>query len=280
MIYTPMRYPGGKAKLFPLISSIIQENFQAPLNYVEPYAGGAGLALALLFQLNISQIFINDLNRSIYGFWYSILNNTNDFIEKIIKTDVTIDEWHKQKEIQKEKETTDLLTLGFSTFFLNRTNRSGILNGGVIGGLDQRRAWKVDARFNKPALISRIRMIAEKRASIQIFNMDACDFLDHLESKDMKDVLYYLDPPYVKEGTRLYQSKYEEQDHRFVEKKVSELRSKWIVSYDCNDLIEEIYSGYPHITYSLDYSAQRRKKGQEFMAFSHNIKIPAHLILQ
>ena len=153
---TPLRYPGGKSRITGFISKIIKDNNIVDGNYVEPFAGGCGVALNLLLTGIVKDIYINDKDRSIYAFWYSILNNCDEFIEKINSVDISVEEWKKQQEIQKNKENCDLFELGFSTFFLNRTNRSGIIKGGIIGGLQQKGPWKLDVRFNKKKLVEKI----------------------------------------------------------------------------------------------------------------------------
>lgn len=276
-VFTPLRYPGGKSKLHDLFVLIINNNFSHSVSYAEPYAGGAGLALLLLFNGNVKNIYINDINKSIFAFWHSVLYETDSLIEMIKDVPVTIETWHMQKEIQLHKEDANLLGLGFSTFFLNRTNRSGILKGGVIGGKKQNGDWKLDERFNKPKLIKRIEKIAERKDSINITNMDACDFLDFMDCNKIRNLFYYLDPPYIKKGSGLYEDYYSEEDHRLLAKRIAKLKQKWIVSYDAHNLALEIYKKYNRMTYALNYSAQEIKKGEEFMAFSPKIQVPIQI---
>jgi DNA adenine methylase len=162
MFYSPLRYPGGKNKLSAFIAKIcIDNNING--HYIEPYSGGASVALFLLIEGFVDKITINDRDRSIYAFWHSVLNKTNELCELIEKAELTISEWKKQKNIQTNKKTVDLLTLGFSTFYLNRTNRSGIINGGVMGGVEQNGKYLMNCRFNKNELIQRIRLIAKHK---------------------------------------------------------------------------------------------------------------------
>lgn len=267
-----------KTKLKKLIILLLSNNSQPKCTYAEPYAGGAGLALSLLADGVVSSIYINDINRSIYAFWYSILEETEKFIQRIYETPVSTDEWYKQMEVQTYKDKCDLLTLGFSTFFLNRTNRSGILKGGMIGGKKQSGTWKLDARFNKEDLIQRIKLIASRKNVIHVSNLDACIFLDYMKSKRLHNIFYYLDPPYISQGRRLYENFYTEEDHRAVAKRVAKLKAKWIVSYDEHDLAAELYGKYNRMSYSLNYSAQEKRQGREFMAFSHRISIPDEIV--
>jgi DNA adenine methylase len=174
---SPLRYPGGKSCLYDLISHILRLNNLERGNYIEPYAGGCGLALSLLYGGHVADIHINDIDPTIWAFWHCVLNETDALAEKIAKTPVTVDEWRKQQKIIRKKDKTNFISLGFSTFFLNRTNRSGVIeSGGVIGGLTQTGNYKIDCRYNKEDLIRRIRRIRKYKDRIHLTNMDAVNF--------------------------------------------------------------------------------------------------------
>ncbi|GHV41602.1 DNA methyltransferase [Synergistales bacterium] len=267
--YTPLRYPGGKRKLYELVRDIIKFNRLEKCAYVEPYAGGAGLALSLLFNDVVGSIYLNDFSRPLFAFWDSVLNHTGKFCDLIENTPVTMDEWYKQKAIQDNSRSAMLLKLGFSTFFLNRTNRSGILKGGVVGGKKQDGAWKLDARFSKKNLIKRIKDIAAYRGQIFIENMDAQDYLKAIVTRlNTHASLIYFDPPYYEKGAALYDNFYNKEDHASVAKDIQALPFHWIVSYDNQPEIQYLYQSYEAITYSFYYTAQNKKPGSEFMTIS------------
>ncbi|TBM14744.1 DNA adenine methylase [Hafnia paralvei] len=272
---TPLRYPGGKGKLLPFINNLLTLNGMQSIHYAEPYAGGAGLALNLLFKNLSSEIYLNDINPAVHAFWHSVLNESESLCNLISQTEVTIDEWHKQKKIISTPYEQDTLSLGFATFFLNRTNRSGILKGGVIGGKKQDGKWKLDARFNKDDLIKRIIRIASQKEHIHLSNMDASDFLDLVVKNLPSNSLTYLDPPYFIKGKGLYENHYELNDHAHIAKKVTnELSTPWIVSYDNVAEINEMYAASKNLMYGINYSAQHRYIGSEIMYFSESLKIP------
>ena len=174
---TPLRYPGGKQKIAPFIVEILEENDLVGGQYVEPYAGGAGVAIELLLRDVVSHIHLNDSCPAVFSFWHSILNETEEFCRRISRTPLNIDMWKKQREIFVNSKSADRLDLGFAMFYLNRCNHSGILSGGVIGGLNQNGKWKMDARFPRNELIRRIEAIAEKKRYIHLRNWDAERFI-------------------------------------------------------------------------------------------------------
>lgn len=272
--FTPLRYPGGKGKLAEYIKAIIKENGLVGGIYVEPYAGGAAVAIELLLLDYVDEIHINDLNRSVYAFWHQVLNNADTLIERIQATTVNMDEWFMQKKIQVDPNA-GLEDLAFSTFFLNRCNRSGILKGGVIGGKEQTGHWKLDARFNKDDLINRIRRISRHSDRITLHNRDAGQLVSQLSKELPAKALFYLDPPYYVKGKGLYDSFYLHDDHVQVSQIVRRLKKqKWIVSYDDVPEINRMYSECSAIRYRLSYSAQTREQGGEVMFFSSSLAIP------
>lgn len=273
MTYSPLRYPGGKNRLAPFIGKICSDN-GLNYHYVEPYSGGASVALFLLFENFVNQITINDKDRSIFAFWNAVLNQTDAICEMIDNTPITIDEWKKQKEIQSKKDCADLLELGFSTLFLNRTNRSGIIKAGVIGGYSQEGNYKLDCRFNKEDLIKRINKIAERKGNISLYNDDALVLMDRIiEKNDNLDrTLFYFDPPYYEKGSSLYMNYYKKSHHQIVSEKIKNLINvKWLVSYDDNPVIKELYADCTTLEYSLIHTAAQAKEGSELLFFSPGI---------
>jgi len=272
---TPLRYPGGKSKLAPFIKLVMEENSLLDGHYVELFAGGAGIAFALLFSEYALHVHINDLNNSLYAFWYSVLEDTEELCRLVYDTPVTMKEWRHQRSIQAHPDDYSKLSLGFSTFFMNRTNRSGIITAGVIGGQTQKGKWKLDARYNKSDLIARIKRIASYKNRISLYNEDASYFIINTLPSLPRKALVYLDPPYYHKGQELYENHYQHDDHAELAKLVSsKIKQSWLVSYDNVPEFSELYYKYPQIDYKLSYSAQERYKGSELLVFSSRLIIP------
>jgi DNA adenine methylase len=262
MFYSPLRYPGGKSKLTAFVVETLKLNELEGGAYIEPFAGGCAIAWYLLLEGHVSKIFINDLNPSIHAFWYSVLNKTEELCLLIETTSVTIDEWHRQRGIQLSDKPS-LLDLGFSTFFLNRTNRSGIIKAGVIGGLQQDGNYKLDCRYNKESLIKKIRAISEKRHDVILTNLDASQFIDEYVPDIPYKCLLNIDPPYYVEGKGLYQNFFLHDDHYRLYKSVKKLEQPWIVTYDNTPEINSIYAEFYPDVFGLTYTAQTKRKGSE-----------------
>lgn len=277
--HTPLRYPGGKTRLTPYVTEIFTENSLVDGHYIEPYAGGAGLAISLLVNGYARYIHLNDLDPSIYAIWHSILNKTESLCRYINDVNVNINEWEKQKQIQKEKDSADLLSLGISALFLNRTNRSGIISGGVIGGKKQNGNYKIDARFNKKTLIKKIKLIAFYKSRISIYDDDAIQFIKNTVSQLPQKSLVNLDPPYYVKGQALYQNSYTHKDHKSISKAIQTLRQYWIITYDNIDPIRRLYSQFTHIEYKLSYSVQNKYRGEEILIADPRLKLPTREML-
>ncbi|WP_142784573.1 DNA adenine methylase [Changchengzhania lutea] len=275
MFYSPLRYPGGKNKLSVFIAKIcIDNNING--HYVEPYSGGASVALFLLIEGFVNRITINDRDRSIYAFWHSVLNKTNQLCKLIENAELSIEEWRRQKEVQTNKKTANLLELGFSTFYLNRTNRSGIINAGVMGGVLQNGNYLIDCRFNKLDLIERIRKIAKYKKSIRLYKKDAIKLIDKIQNEAMNDnVVFYFDPPYYLKASTLYMNHYQDKNHKKVSDKIKSIQNiKWIVSYDNVPEIQNLYSECNRKEFSFKHTAYEIREGKEILFFSENIKQP------
>lgn len=279
--YSPLRYPGGKTRLAPFIKSLIEENDLADggIDYVEPYAGGAGVALSLLFDGYVSSITINDIDRSIYAFWRSVVRESDRFCEKITETKVNVKTWRRERETYRDKKNADIFDLGFATFFLNRTNVSGILHGGgVIGGQKQNGSCKIDARFKRDDLIKKIQKIGERAGAIKVRRYDSLKLLQKIANskRNGRKKFVYLDPPYVAKSKNLYFNSYKEENHLeladFVQKKLPGDIS-WVTSYDDAPLILRAYGRCKKPLYWRHrYSTSQNPNVKEVIFLSRNLR--------
>lgn len=272
---SPLRYPGGKACLYDLAILFMRVNGLSQRNYVEPYSGGCGLALSLLFSGHVTQVHLNDLDRSVWAFWKATLDRTDDLVDRIESTAITVAEWELQRSVQAHKADADVVDLGFSTFFLNRTNRSGIIHsGGIIGGKSQDGPWKMDCRFNKGDLIKRIRRVAQYRNRIALYNEDAEVFLDRLGDTIPDTSVVYIDPPYHDKGSQLYRNSYRHDDHARIARRLASLDAPWFMTYDNVAPIRALYDNYPHVELDIGYSVQTKRRGSELLVAARQLRLP------
>lgn len=267
MNYSPLRYPGGKSKLYKLVKYMIKK-INDKIVYIEPFVGGAGLALSLLFNNDVESIIINDYDKGIYSFWRAILTETDKFVKMIEETPITINEWKRQKEIFNKNNKKYSVELGFATFYLNRTNRSGIIKAGPIGGYEQSGKYKLDCRFNKIELVKRILKIASNKKKIKLYNYDIKTFMKKVLPKYENRFTYY-DPPYYEKGEELYKNYLTHEDHVLIADLIKNDFSNWLVTYDNSPEIEKLYDIYKINRYLLNYSVANSGKAEELI-FSSN----------
>ncbi len=270
---SPLRYPGGKGKVANFFKLLLLENDLIGCEYVEPYAGGASVALSLLFEEYASHIHINDLDRGVHAFWKAVLEQPEALCRRIRDTRPGLGEWDRQRKIQRATEL-DELDLAFSTFFLNRTNRSGIIDGGIVGGREQKGEWKIDARWRPEDSIARIEKIARFSSRITLTGLDTASYLQEI-LPDINGAFLYLDPPYYKKGKGLYTNFYEHDDHKQIAGLVGDLKQPWVVSYDADPRIEALYAkAASRLDYGLRYTARKSTEGNEVMFFGEGLRIP------
>lgn len=262
---SPLRYPGGKTRLTPFITSLLQNAGLTGGTYAEPYAGGAGVALSLLFGEYVDEIFINDLSAPIAAFWRVCLEENAELVRFIETIPLTLDEWQRQRAALMN-EPPGSIAQGLAAFYLNRTNRSGIIRtGGVIGGLEQNGKWTISARFPREELVRRVKRVAAFQSRVHLSSLDALEFVGGYASTAGRRSLLYLDPPYYHRAANLYDHSYQHEDHEQVARAVRALSTPWLVTYDDCEEIREIYGRHGAVSFELPYSAARKRRGSELV---------------
>jgi DNA adenine methylase len=232
------------------------------------------LALRLLGHGFVSRIELNDIDPAIHSFWTSLLRQPEELSRLVCDTPVTVEEWRRQRAIYSHGFQGDHLELGFATLFLNRTSRSGILDGsGPIGGYAQAGFWRINARYDAKKLIDQIECLQTYKQAISVFNEDALQFAKDRISSPRR--FTYLDPPYYVKGRKLYRNFYRHEDHVSIADFLSQHRSSaWVVSYDNAPQICAVYASFGSAEYNLQYSAGPASSGVEVMFASDAITLP------
>ena len=265
---SPLRYPGGKSKLFPLVDMLIEELNIVNGTYIEPFVGGGGLALSLLYNQKVSKIIINDYDCAIYSIWYAILNDTQKFFDLVKNAELNIEEWRRQKDIYNNRKNEYSIELAFATFYLNRTNRSGILKAGPIGGYSQNGDYKIGARFNKDNLVNRILEISKYKNRIELYNLEIRDFINMINKKNIINGFIYFDPPYYNKGKELYTNFFDKDDHLEIYELISNVTIPWMITYDDVDEIRNIYINHNLKKFDINYSVANKGKNSEIIGLS------------
>ena len=234
---------------------------------MEPFAGGAGAGLSLLATGQVSRVVINDLDPAVFAFWRLLTEDPDYLIQETKSVPLTVKEWRHQKEIYKRAEPNDIRAMGFATFYLNRTNRSGILNGGPIGGLEQKGPYKIDARFNREKLVERITLLRLFAPSISVSSRDGTEVIDEFSRVD--DAFIYADPPYFRKAGSLYMNSFRAEDHRKLAATLNRAAGcPWLLTYDDVPEVHELYSERRRVRFDLQYSANGACRATEVAVLS------------
>ena len=274
MTASPLRYPGGKAALANLLVGIRRANALGHSTIAEPFAGGAGASLTLLYLEEFRHVHINDADTSIFSFWWTLKNRPRPFLKRLSQTRVNMTEWRRQRNIYRNEQRTSRLDQAFSTFYLNRCNRSGIiLNGGPIGGVAQTGKWKLGARFNKVELVRRCQRVVEYRERIRVSNDDGLGLISKL---DPHTTFFFIDPPYFEKGPALYLNALSADYHAALAQRLKQMQgAAWTLTYDDCPEIRRLYRGWASVRpFRLRYVASERRLGRELLITPKWIHLP------
>jgi DNA adenine methylase len=267
---SPLRYPGGKAALAGFFADLVERLALKSPTYVEPYAGGVGAGVALLLEGHVEQLVINDLDPAVYAFWASVVGRNDDLCQLVKDTPLSVSEWQRQKAVYRAKDLEDQLSLGFAFFYLNRTNWSGVLNAGPIGGMSQKGKYKIDARYNRSGLTSRLASLGKKASQILVSSCDGASIVDAYAGRP--DTFLYIDPPYVEAGSSLYLNAFTKKDHQSLSAAIlRHPKGDWVVTYDDTQEIRKLYAGHSIRDYQLYYSAHKSIRSKELAILSPSV---------
>ncbi len=262
-ILSPLRYPGAKRRLSGYIAETLRLNGLRPKLLVEPFAGGASVALELLNRNLVDKIVLGECDPLVASFWKIVFKDPEWIIKEIESIEVSLSMWDYFRD---HKFATDK-DRALACLFLNRTSFSGILaeRAGPLGGRAQTSEYKITCRFPVQTLARRIRQAAALRS--RVLFISATDWEKTLSKVELKgfsasEVFYYFDPPFYEKADRLYRFCFDDEAHRKLHDSVMSLKSPWIVSYDPAPFILNLYSRngrvpqHVHLLYSASSGKQ------------------------
>jgi len=259
-VLSPLRYPGGKRRLASYIAETLVLNNLQPGLFVEPFAGGASVSLRLLLGGFVKSIGLGESDPLLASFWKIVFDDPQWLVNQIMAIPITVETWDRFRSMTPRSHRERAL----ACLFLNRTSFSGILapGAGPIGGRSQTSAYKIDCRFPVEEICRRVLSIS--RAAEQVRFVNEGDWKETMEEslrtiQKGEDLCFYLDPPFYSQGRRLYSHYFEPEEHILLRDYLISMNTPWILSYDANDAILELYSsnGYRPKQVQVLYSASR-----------------------
>ena len=255
---SPLRYPGGKRKLAPMLAHLLLLAGRKPKLFIEPFAGGAAVSIALLEQGLIEAIALADRDPLIAGFWSVVFSpQASKLADRIYDTAISVKEWDRQRK----SDPTDPVEIAFKCLYLNRTSFSGSLmdRTGPIGGARQKGAYKIDCRFNRSVLAERVLELSRLSSHVAFVRCQGyrATFAQMRRRADGSSALWYLDPPFFNKAKRLYRYSFEPQEHEDLADQLDTLPGEWVLSYDDVPQARQMYQAHPGFAVvNLQYTAR------------------------
>jgi len=241
-ILSPLRYPGGKRRLAGYIAATIRLNGLRPKLFVEPFAGGASVALQLLNDGLVESIALGEKDPLLAGFWKTVFTDHEWLIEKLRDTEPTLTNWDRFKNGQHRTDRQRAL----ACIFLNRTSFSGIIapSAGPLGGRTQQSAYPIGCRYTVELITRRITQAAQLAERVLFVNHgDWRHTVWRVKARRYQpnEVLYYFDPPFYYKANDLYRFFFDAANHRKLHDALGALGQPWLLSYDAAKPIIEMY---------------------------------------
>lgn len=270
---SPLRYPGSKRKLLLYFDQILKCNKLDPDIIIEPFVGGASVSLYFLSKNIVKRAIMSDKDELIYAFWHTSFTNPNYLIDFVKKIKVNLYNFYKYKKISRDTKKYSEKKLAEACLFLNRTSFSGMLRSeiGPIGGKEQNSQYAINCRFNKKLLIQKFKIISSFKKQVIVLPYDWKKTIRYSnnwikKNKEFNKPLFYFDPPFYYKADKLYRYYFREEEHKNLKKAILSLKYDWVLSYDYNRKIKEIYSEYKNnnihikMPYSINSHATKLKK--------------------
>lgn len=245
---SPLRYPGAKRKLLPHIAELLDLNNLRPDLFIELFAGGASISLALLWQGRVGSIGLVDADPLVAAFWQTVFGDAQWLVDQVLTVPLSIEKWRELKH----SNPGSVRDRALKCLYLNRTSFSGILyeHAGPIGGYLQNGKYGIDCRFNRNNLADRIRQVSSLSDRVSfVLSTDWQLALQHLKAQQASGkirgkVVYYLDPPFFDHADRLYRHFFKDEDHKRLRDTLLKMQESWILSYDRPDKVKDLYGGF------------------------------------
>jgi len=260
---TCLRYPGGKSKATKTLAPWYPDNFK---EYREPFIGGGSVAFYTTQAYPDVPVWINDLYIPLYNFWVQLRDNGEELSERLKEIKEKASDFGTQDEKDAaHKELFDKTKVDINTQEgVERAASFFILNKCSFSGLTENSTFSVTASRSNFSFvgIEKLKNYSRLMKNWKITNIDYSEVMN----APGQDVFVFLDPPYdIKDF--LYgknREMHKSFDHDIFAEKVYECPHKFMITYNVNDRLLELYKDYHLREWKLRYSmAHRGEKGTD-----------------
>jgi len=267
-IISPLRYPGSKQALVPYVIRFLKENRLHTEHWYEAFAGGASISLSLLKREVVKQATLIEKDPLIYAFWECVRSDPAILCERIRTLDVSMKTWKRFQKFREPDAVSKypLIDLGVAGLFFNRTNYSGIIGANPIGGMSQESEYKINCRFTKNTVITRICEAASVAKRLTVIHGDAVSHLRQRKDTILnKKAVVYIDPPYYAQGQKLYRYHFFDKDHQRLARFLNSSEFPWLVSYDNAPFIAGLFREKLQKPIRLQYTVRQARSAEELI---------------
>ena len=261
---TPLRYPGGKSKaiktLTPWFPQIISE-------YREPFIGGGSIAIQITKLYPDIPVWINDLYVPLYNFWTQLRDRGEELSERVREEKQrTLDAGDKDKVTEKAKELFNKYKEEIDTYDdFEKAVAFFIMNKCSFSGLTENSTFSQSASNSNFSLVGADKL-AQFSKLIKDWKITNIDYSEVMKEHGSSDTFIFLDPPYdIKDF--LYgknREMHKSFDHNRFADDVYNCVHKFMITYNVNDRLKELYKNYNLKEWKLRYSmAHRGDKGTD-----------------
>ena len=255
---TCLRYPGGKSKATKTLSPWFPRYFK---EYREPFIGGGSIAIDITKANPDIPVWINDLYVPLYNFWIQLRDCGQDLSESVREQKEKMLESGTQDEKDKfakdlfnqyadEIDTYDNFQKAVAFFIMNKCSYSGLTE---------------NSTFSRTAANSNFSLVgADKLAQfselIKNWKITNIDYSEVMNADGPENTFVFLDPPYdIKDF--LYgknREMHKKFDHYLFAARVFKCPHKFMITYNVNDRLLELYKDYYLEYWKLRYSMVHR----------------------
>ena len=274
---TPLRYPGGKTWLLDYVKAFARFHKLSSTTIVEPYGGSASISVGLIRSQLVTDATVCERDPLIVAFWNVAIHRNEELIEYLSSLEINMETWYglrRYLDLEKTNLQNELEAAGAFLFF-NRTNYSGIIKGGPLGGKKQLSKYKLNCRFNKGRIADKIRSLKALEDKLKIIQIDGLEYMKNHALQSPDNVFFYVDPPYYGAGKDLYRFYFTDFDHQQLSAFLTGTEIPWLLSYDDAEFIRNLYQKKSNLPVYTDYQSGHLRRGVKELLISNYVIPPA-----
>lgn len=202
--------------------------------YCEPFSGSFNTGIKLAESKYTGKIIYNDLDKEVYNFWDSLVENTDKVYNNYVKLNKeilnTLDNIQAEEILKKHSQSEDKFERASAEYIYRLCL--------TMKGL------KVSGRLTEKTELIDMYLTAElfKQQKIEINNLD---YKDIIKKINKPDTFLLVDPPYINcKSAKNYRCDSLNFNHIELFKILNNFKGVWLLTYNNDPIIKDLYSEY------------------------------------